>query len=132
MPKARPKAKVITVKKIRKRDGTVVPFEQERIVGAILKAMRATNEGSEKDAAKVAEAVVHDLLKAAKQAEGKFIPLVEGVQDLVEAQLILNGFVKASKAYILYRQRRGGGGPAKGGRAEKGEQGERNTRTNIC
>jgi hypothetical protein len=50
--------------------------------------------------------VVKDLLKAAKSAEGKFVPTVEGLQDLVEAQLILHGFVKSSKAYILYRQRR--------------------------
>ena len=62
MPKARPKAKVITVKKIRKRDGTVVPFEESRIVSATLKAMRATNEGSEKDAAKVAQTAFHHLL----------------------------------------------------------------------
>lgn len=117
MPKGGPKAKsatkteikkkpVIVLKKVRKRDGTIVPFDQVRIVNATLKAMKASGEGSEKDAERVAEAVVRDLMKAARQAEGKFIPTVEGLQDLVEAQLILNGFVKASKAYILYRQRR--------------------------
>lgn len=97
---------VVTIKKIRKRDGTVVSFDPERIVVAIGKAMKASNEGDEKAARRVAESVIKDLLKAARQAEGKFIPNVESIQDLAEAQLILHGFVKASKAYILYRQRR--------------------------
>ena len=105
MPKSQKKPPVL-LKKIRKRDGTVVAFDQSRIAAAVFKAMRATGEGSEKDAGRVAESVVRDLLKAAKHAKGKFIPNVEGVQDLVEAQLILHEFVKASKAYILYRQRR--------------------------
>ncbi len=97
---------VVTIKKIRKRNGTVVSFDYDRIVTATFKAMKATNEGTEAEAKKVADSVVKDLLKAAKSAEGKFVPSVEGLQDLVEAQLILHGFVKASKAYILYRQRR--------------------------
>ncbi len=100
------KRTVPTLKKIRKRDGVVVAFDRGRIENATWKAMRASGNGTEKDANKVADLVVKDLLKATKHSVGKFIPTVEGVQDLVEAQLIIQGFVKASKSYILYRQRR--------------------------
>lgn len=100
------KKPVVAIKKVRKRDGSIVNFDESRVVTAVWKAMKATGEGSEKDAARVAAAVTKDLLKAAKQAEGKYVPTVEGVQDIVEAQLILHEFVKTSKAYILYRQRR--------------------------
>ena len=34
---------------VKKRDGSVVPFNQDRITQAILKAMNATKEGGEAD-----------------------------------------------------------------------------------
>ncbi len=105
-PKIEKKKPIYVVKKVRKRDGSVVPFDEGRIALAVGKAMKATGEGGEKEALAVAASVTRDLNKGARQAEGKFVPTVEGVQDIVEAQLILHGFVKTSKAYILYRQRR--------------------------
>ena len=68
--------------------------------------MRASGEGEEKGAARVAKAVVKDLESLAKSSSSDFLPTVEGAQDLVEKQLILHNFVKTSKAYILYRERR--------------------------
>ena len=100
------KNSVNLLKTIRKRDGTTVKFEENRIGVAIGKAMKASGEGTESEAAKVAKAVVRDLLLVVRKAPSGFVPTVEGVQDLVEKQLILHNFVKASKAYILYRQRR--------------------------
>jgi len=94
---------------IRKRNGEIVPFEESRIVSAVLKAMRASGEGNEKEAARVAKAVTSDLKQMAQMAKNsrqEFLPIVEEVQDLVERQLILHNFVQTSKAYILYRQRR--------------------------
>ena len=91
---------------IRKRDGTFVPFDESRIVNAIWKAMRASGEGDEKGATAVAKMVTKDLQKLARSGNKDFLPTVEGVQDLVEKQLILHNFVKTSKAYILYRERR--------------------------
>ena len=46
---------------IRKRDGSIVPFDEARVVNAIWKAMRASGEGDEKGAAMVAKVVVKDL-----------------------------------------------------------------------
>src|SRR3989344_8367974 len=94
------------LKEIRKRDGTIVPFDEERIVKAIWKAMRASGEGGEPEARRVARAVVKDLRQLVKNTSSDFLPTVEEVQDFVERQLILHNFVKTSKAYILYRERR--------------------------
>ncbi len=108
MPPAKNKklARREILSQIRKRDGSVVPFEEERIVNAVWKAMRASAEGDEKGATTVAHAVVKDLQGLVKKSKPDFLPTVEGVQDLVEKQLILHNFVKTSKAYILYRERR--------------------------
>ncbi|MBI2100710.1 MAG: ribonucleoside-triphosphate reductase [Candidatus Vogelbacteria bacterium] len=94
------------LKEIRKRDGAIVPFDEARIVNAIWKAMRASGEGGESEARRVANAVAKDLRQLVKNVGRDFLPTVEGVQDFVERQLILHNFVKTSKAYILYRQRR--------------------------
>ncbi|MBI2097449.1 MAG: hypothetical protein HYT46_00730 [Candidatus Vogelbacteria bacterium] len=100
------KSSVRLLKEIRKRDGAIVPFDETRIVNAIWKAMRASGEGGESEARRVASAVVKDLRQLVKNTSRDFLPTVEGVQDFVERQLILHNFVKTSKAYILYRQRR--------------------------
>ncbi len=91
---------------IRKRDGSIVSFDEARVVNAIWKAMRVSGEGDEKGATVVAKVVVKDLQVLARSNGQDFLPTVEGVQDLVEKQLILHNFVKTSKAYILYRERR--------------------------
>ena len=100
------KKDIFPLKQIRKRNGTIVPFDEMRIVDAIRKALRAAGEGDEKEAALVARAVVKDLSGLAKSGGKDFLPAVEGVQDLVEKQLILHNLVNTSKAYILYRERR--------------------------
>lgn len=94
---------------VRKRDGRLVSFDRDRIVSAVSKAMKATQEGEEKDAAKVADAVVKELLK--KHMKGGVIdpkdtPGIEEIQDLAEERLILMDFPKTAKAYILYRNER--------------------------
>ena len=53
------------VKKIQKRDGRVVPYEEDKIIGAIHKA---NNEVEEKDRAD--EALIEEILNAVKD-EGK-------------------------------------------------------------
>ncbi len=91
---------------IQKRDGNVVPFSIERVERAVLKAFGATGEGGEKDAQKVAEAVLH-ILAHQKQESGKgYVPHVERVQDFVEQSLITLKFPITAKAYILYREER--------------------------
>ena len=55
--------------KVRKRDGREVPFNQEMITNAILKAMNAASEGSEKDAKEVSEKVIKSLIKKYRKAQ---------------------------------------------------------------
>lgn len=93
------------IKKIQKRDGTVVPFDLEKIVGAIHKAMVSSTDGTLEEAEMVAHKVHADIARIAKSFKN-FMPSVEGVQDIVEQQLILSGYTKASKHYILYREER--------------------------
>lgn len=95
-----------SLKSIRKRDGSIAPFDQSKIVQAVLKAMRASQEGSDRAAAAVAAAVTRRAVAAAKKAGPDYVPTVEEIQDLVEKELILGQFAATAKAYILYRQRR--------------------------
>ena len=86
-----------------KRDGSLVPFDQGKIARAVERAMRAVEEFTDGAPGKLAEAVTKKLF-AQKQADALFIPTVEGVQDLVEAELMLQKFPASAKAYILYRE----------------------------
>lgn len=93
------------VKSVQKRNGEIVPFDLDKVVDAINKAMLASGEGSILDAEIVASTVMMELAKIAKKHKN-FIPTVEGIQDTVEQQLMLADFVKTSKNYILYREER--------------------------
>ena len=85
---------------VRKRDGRVMPFDQEKITEAMFKAAKAVG-GSDRDTAqRVSDSVVGILEVIYK---GDRIPTVEEVQDLVEKMLIENGHAQVAKAYILYR-----------------------------
>ena len=90
------------VQQIRKRDGRVVPFHENKIADAINKAFVATYKpGYEETAAKLAHEVASVL-----EVEGKDCPEVEHIQDIVERVLMDNGYVQTAKAYILYRSER--------------------------
>lgn len=93
------------VKKVQKRDGSIVDFDVVRIANAIHKAMLQTGEGSQQEAELVAEKVFAELVRITKKHKN-FIPAVEGIQDTVEKELILSDYVKTAKAYILYREKR--------------------------
>lgn len=93
------------IAKVEKRDGRVVPFEFDKLVSAIHKAMIAASEGSEEDAALVAHSVAGNIARFAKKYKN-FLPTVEGIQDDIEKQLMLNDFTATAKAYILYRDKR--------------------------
>ncbi|MCD6500513.1 ribonucleoside triphosphate reductase [bacterium] len=89
--------------KVKKRDGRVVEFEQQKITDAIFKALTATNQGDGEMAKKLSDRVVKLLNRRFKKEE---VPSVEQIQDIVEEVLILEGLVETAKAYILYREQR--------------------------
>jgi len=87
---------------IRKRDGRLVPFDPEKIVVAIEKAMAATGRPDHDLAVRLGA----DVVARVRAKHGTSIPGVEDVQDAVERVLVENGLAEVAKAYILYRQRR--------------------------
>lgn len=91
------------IEKIRKRDGRIVDFVQEKITNAIHKAIVAANQGDGKESKKVSDSVVRLLNRRFKKGE---IPTIEQIQDIVEEALILDDLVETAKAYILYRDQR--------------------------
>jgi len=86
---------------IRKRDGRLVPFEGEKISGAITKAVQAVGGQDMHKADQIGRQVIGILEVIYKDGR---IPTVENVQDLVEKILIENGHARTAKAFILYRQ----------------------------
>jgi len=87
---------------VKKRDGTIIEFEQKRITSAIWKAAKSVG-GTDKSAA---EELSNNVVSALnKRFDENNLPTVEQIQDLVEKVLIENGHAKTAKAFILYRQK---------------------------
>ncbi len=93
----------VTVTKIKKRDGRVVPFDKEKITNAIWKAAQAVGGKDREEAERLADAVTKVINE---KYSDQNIPGVEDIQDIVEKVLIEEGHAKTAKAYILYRHRR--------------------------
>jgi len=89
------------VTKVRKRDGSVVQFQEDKIAEAVWKAARAVGGQDKTKSDHLAQLVTEELTKK-YGTEG--IPGVEEVQDTVEKVLIKEGHDQTAKAYILYRK----------------------------
>lgn len=81
---------------VRKRDGRIVPFNDEKIVHACVSA-GCTRDEAHTVAAEVTGQIMDNGLEQIS---------VEEIQDMVEATLIEHGFAKVAKSYILYRAER--------------------------
>lgn len=91
------------IEKIVKRDGTIVPYDRDRIATAIFKAAAAVGGSDRALADRLAEEVEKSLLET---YGGGCIPSVEEIQDMVEQVLIKRGHAKTARAYIRYRHER--------------------------
>ncbi len=91
------------IKEVIKRNGTIVPFNPERIMNAIYRAAVSVGGRDKETAKELADMVVAEL-EAGMQAG--FIPNIEEIQDVIEKVLIENGHAQVSKEYILYREER--------------------------
>ncbi len=89
------------VEHVIRRDGTSVPFDPERIHNAIQKAVRGTGEFDAVETAKLTTMVVRLL----NHRHGGGSVDIEAIQDLVEETLIMSGFVRTARSYILYREK---------------------------
>ena len=90
-----------TITKLKKRDGSIEKFEQDKITGAIFKAAKATGGEDWEKALTVSKIVVAIL---GERFGTHTVPTVEQIQDVVEHTLIKEGHDKTAKAYILYRE----------------------------
>jgi len=91
----------MVVEKIRKRNGSIVPFEQEKITNAIFKAAQAVGGTDCELAKKLSDQVVAIINE---KYNTNRVPTVENVQDVVEKVLVEDGHYRTAKAYILYRE----------------------------
>ncbi|BBO31019.1 ribonucleoside-diphosphate reductase subunit alpha [Lacipirellula parvula] len=94
---------------VRKRDGRHVPFELDRIRGAIANAFRAElniaasaplDDDVAADVAGVLQSVSDDVSPLVNQGEGVS---VERIQDIVEMELMARGHYRVARRYIIYR-----------------------------
>ncbi len=92
----------MAIHKIKKRNGTIVDFDKQKIQNAIKKAVTASKPTKKIDENKIASYAEKELSKK----YGDKIPSVEQVQDTVEASLIYHDYPQVAKDYILYRQKR--------------------------
>jgi len=90
------------MKQVRKRNGNVVNFYQEKITWAIFKAANAVGGNDWNKAQNLCIQVVEIVDK--KHPDG--IADVEEIQDTIEKVLIENGHAQTAKAFILYREKR--------------------------
>jgi len=91
-----------SLSRIKKRDGTVVDFIQDKITNAVYKAMEANgleNWETAKTVSDIATFMVED------RFGGYTVPSVEQIQDIVELVLMKRGYHEIAKSYILYRER---------------------------
>ena len=88
---------------ILKRNGQQKPFESERISIAIEKAFLSENIINPE----VVQNLTYSVVDMANilQSENKTILTVEEIQDLVEQTLMMNGYHKVARNYILYREK---------------------------
>ncbi|HHW67341.1 MAG TPA: anaerobic ribonucleoside triphosphate reductase [Epulopiscium sp.] len=88
---------------IKKRDGRIVEFNQEKIARAIYKAAMSVGGHDYETAKQLSNDVLEYLIRILPENE---LPDVEMIQDCVEKILIEKGHAKTAKSYILYRAAR--------------------------
>jgi len=93
-----------SITEIRKRNGSISHFNQDKISNAIFKALEATNKPDKELATELTSGVLNKLAEHGFSAE--YAPSVEDIQDLVESTLIDQGHSDIARAYILYRHER--------------------------
>ncbi len=86
--------------RIQKRDGRIVPYEEDKIVEAIRKANHEVEENDRAD-----DTLVKEILQAV-ETEDKELQTVEHVQDVIERHLVERNKYILAKKYIVYRYQR--------------------------
>ncbi|MDD8015312.1 MAG: ribonucleoside triphosphate reductase [Acidobacteriota bacterium] len=96
---------VSRISRIKKRDGSIVDFNQDKITKAIYKAMESqgiTDRAIAKTSSDIAAFMIEE------KFGGYTVPSVEQIQDIVEMVLMKQGYHDVAKSYILYREKHKG------------------------
>ena len=88
-----------------KRDGSVVPFLNEKITAAVCKAFSATGEIHITELNAVSMEISKEVVRQIQIYYSAPVD-IEDVQNEVESALMRAGYEKTAKAYILYRAER--------------------------
>lgn len=91
--------------KIKKRNGSFVTFDKNKIEKAIKKAIESVGGEDFSEVSQLTKIAIDIAMKKL----GKWIPSVEDIQDSVEEALIKAWHDKVAKSYIIYRQKRSEG-----------------------
>lgn len=83
-----------------KRDGSIKPFDPNKILSALLRAGQATGEFGHEEA----EALTLQTVMQRIQLQGATAPHIEQIQDVVESVLFDAGYRKTLRAYVIYRE----------------------------
>jgi len=89
---------------IKKRDGRIVPFDQNKIIDAILAAFKSV-DGELTDYAYVKAGNIADFVEEQAGSREELLN-IEEIQDMVEKGLMSTKRKDVAKAYILYREDR--------------------------
>jgi ribonucleoside-diphosphate reductase beta chain len=87
---------------VKKRDGSLVSFDQKKITAALQKAGKETGEYSPAIAKELTEGVLKKIATLKDDVDSADLS-VEKIQDLVEEVLLASKYKQTAKAYILYR-----------------------------
>ncbi|MBD3248637.1 ribonucleoside triphosphate reductase [Candidatus Woesearchaeota archaeon] len=87
--------------KVKKRDGSIVDFDPEKITKAVFAAARSVGGNDIEEAKKISSRVVDKINKKFSND----VPTVEDIQDIVEKVLIEDGYAKTAKSFIIYREK---------------------------
>lgn len=91
--------------KVRKRDGSVVRFNQTNILNAVEKAAFEVLK-EPKRAKVISRRITALVLKQLAQQRKGHIADIESIQDMIESALMSEGYAAVAKSYILYRENR--------------------------
>lgn len=93
----------MAIAQVKKRVGTIVPFDRSRIESAIRKAFTATETEYTDE---IIISITDDVISLLETRYGDRVPGVEDIQDIVERKIAERGYFDVSKAYIIYRRER--------------------------
>lgn len=92
----------MAIYKVRKRNGSIVTFEREKIEKAIEQAVKSVWWT---DFTWI-KWITNDVVSLLKEKTWNDIPDIEQIQDIVEEVLIKNWYNEVAKSYIIYREKR--------------------------